>query len=177
MSFFSCFSSNALIELSCRQDINAIGPGIGPAAVPPPLTIVPSVAPSLPAPPAAAGAYPAATVASGPQPASMHSAQPVMLPPIHFQGLNVAQPFGYQPPAAGTPGVPPTRMAALAAANSVIQSVQAGMVRSADQMEGEGLEQLPPAKRQKVAKLPGGSLYSEEDWIALHPVSIKSSLL
>lgn len=64
-------------------------------------------------------------------------------------------------------------MAALAAANSVIQSVQAGMVRTADQMEGEGSEQLPPAKRQKVAKLPGGSLYSEEDWIALHPVSDK----
>ncbi len=62
-------------------------------------------------------------------------------------------------------------MAALAAANSVIQSVQAGMVRTADQMEGEGSEQLPPAKRQKVAKLPGGGLYSKEDWIALHPVS------
>jgi len=45
-------------------------------------------------------------------------------------------------------------------------------VRTADQMEGEVLGELPPAKRQKVAKLPGGSLYSEEDWIAMHPYPI-----
>ena len=63
----------------------------------------------------------------------------------------------------------PTRMAALAAANNVIQSVQAGMVRSADEMEGVP-DDIPPAKRQKVAKLPGGQLYSEDDWIAMHPV-------
>jgi len=60
-------------------------------------------------------------------------------------------------------------MAALAAANSALQ---AGMVRTAEQMEGEGSGELPPAKRQKVAKLLGGALYPEEDWIAMHPVSI-----
>jgi splicing factor 3A subunit 1 len=90
-----------------------------------------------------------------------------MLPPLHYQGMGAPQPFGYQPPP--TPGAPPTRMAALAAANSVLQ---AGMVRTADQMEGEVPGELPPAKRQKVAKLPGGALYPEEDWIAMHPVSI-----
>ena len=59
-------------------------------------------------------------------------------------------------------------MAALAAANS---SLQAGMVRSADEMMEGGASDLPPAKRQKVAKLPGGALYPEEDWVNMHPVS------
>ncbi|CAA7267643.1 unnamed protein product [Cyclocybe aegerita] len=151
------------------QDANAIGPGIGPAIAPPPLTTLPPAHASLPAPPSgASGAYSAATVASGPQPASMYNAQPpVMLPPLHYQGMDAAQPFGYQPaPGGAAPGMHPTRVAALAAANSVIQSVQAGMVRSADEMEA-GEE--PPAKRQKVAKLPGGALYPEEDWISMHP--------
>jgi len=102
----------------------------------------------------------------------MYSAQPpVMLPPLHYQGMDAAQPFGYQPAPTAAPGMHPTRMAALAAANSVIQSVQAGMVRSAEEMEGGAPDELPPAKRQKVQKLPGGALYPEEDWIAMHPVS------
>ncbi|KAF9036737.1 Pre-mRNA splicing factor PRP21 like protein-domain-containing protein [Panaeolus papilionaceus] len=147
------------------QEANAIGPGIGPVAAPPPLTTLPPAPASLPAPPTAAtGAYSAATISSGPQPASAYPTPPVMLPPLHFQGGEPAQPFGFQPPPA--PGMHPTRMAALAAANSAIQSVQAGMVRSADQMEGT---ETPPAKRQKVAKLPGGQLYPEDDWIAMHP--------
>jgi len=156
------------------QEANAIGPGIGPAAVPPSLTSLPPAPSSLPAPPTNSGAYTAATVSSGPQPASMYNAQPpVMLPPLHYQGMDASQPFGYQPAPGAAPGMHPTRMAALAAANSVIQSVQAGMVRSADEME-DG-DEIPPAKRQKVAKLPGGALYPEEDWIAMHPVRRISS--
>ncbi|KAF8630071.1 hypothetical protein AX15_003128 [Amanita polypyramis BW_CC] len=148
------------------QDANAIGPGIGPAAAPPPLTTLPPAPSSLPLPPqsaATSGAYSAATVSSGPQPASAYPAQPapVMLPPLHYQGLDAAQPFGYQPP---PPGMHPSRMASFAAANGV----QAGMVRSADEMEG-AIDELPPAKRQRVAKLPGGALYPETDWIAMHP--------
>ena len=54
------------------------------------------------------------------------------------------------------------------------------MVRTADQMlDGGGLEipqqpedLIPPAKRQRVAKLPGGNLYREEDWIEMHPYPI-----
>ncbi|KAJ2930089.1 hypothetical protein H1R20_g7013, partial [Candolleomyces eurysporus] len=144
------------------QDVNAIGPGIGPAAIPAPLTSLPPPPASLPAPPqgaGASGAFAAATVSSGPQPASAYAQPPVMLPPLHYQGLNSVQPFGYQPP----PGGP---MAALAAANS---SLQAGMVRSADEMMEGGASDLPPAKRQRVAKLPGGALYPEEDWINMHP--------
>lgn len=93
-----------------------------------------------------------------------------MLPPLHYQGMDAAQPFGYQPPA---PGMHPSRMAALAAANGALQA-QTGMVRSADEMEG-GVDEMPPAKRQRVAKLPGGQLYPEADWIAMHPVSPVSS--
>ena len=163
-----------------RQETNAIGPGIGPAAIPPPLATLPPAPASLPAPPQSAnsGAYSAATVSSGPQPASMYSTQaPVMLPPLHYQGMDAAQPFGYQPASTGPapPTMHPTRMAALAAANNVIQNVQAGMVRSANEMEG-GPDDVPPAKRQKVTKLPGGQLYPEDDWIAMHPVK-KSTLL
>ncbi|PBK96654.1 hypothetical protein ARMGADRAFT_1163059 [Armillaria gallica] len=151
------------------QEANAIGPGIGPAAVPPPLTSLPPAPASLPAPPqgSSSASYSAATVSSGPQPASMYQPPPVMLPPLHYQGMDAAQPFGYQPPPAG---VHPTRMAALAAANSTLQA-QAGMVRSADEMEGV-VDEIPPAKRQKVAKVPGSQMYSEDDWIAMHPYPI-----
>ncbi|KAF7359550.1 hypothetical protein MSAN_01298100 [Mycena sanguinolenta] len=153
-----------------KQEVNAIGPGIGPAAVPPPLTAgLPPAPASLPAPPQAAGnasnpAYTAATISSGPQPASAYP-PPVMLPPLHYQGMDAAQPFGYQPPA---PGMHPSRAAALAAANGALQSAAAGTVRSADEMEG-GVDDIPPAKRQRVAKLPGSQVYAEADWIARHP--------
>ncbi|KAJ7109166.1 Pre-mRNA splicing factor PRP21 like protein-domain-containing protein [Mycena epipterygia] len=151
------------------QEVNAIGPGIGPAAVPPPLASLPPPPASLPAPPQSSGnlgnpAYSAATISSGPQPASAYP-PPVMLPPLHYQGLDAAQPFGYQPPSAG---MHPSRAAALAAANGALQSAQAGTVRSAEEMEGNA-DDIPPAKRQRVAKLPGGQLYPEADWIARHP--------
>ncbi|KAK2460545.1 hypothetical protein APHAL10511_007015 [Amanita phalloides] len=154
------------------QDINAIGPGIGPAAAPPPLATLPPAPASLPPPPQPtiiSGAYSAATVSSGPQPASAYPTQPppVMLPPLHYQGLDAAQPFGYQPPAAGMHSL---RMGANG-------GPQTGMVRSADEMEG-AVDEIPPAKRQRVAKLPGGALYPEADWIAMHPhpISIQVQL-
>lgn len=151
------------------QDANAIGPGIGPAAVPAPLTTLPPPPSSLPAPPIQGGAgepsYAAATVSSGPQPASMYPSQPppVMLPPLHYQGLDAAQPFGYQPPPA--PMMAPGRVPGM---GPPVGGPQAGMVRSADEMGGE--DNVQPAKRQKVAKLPNGSYYPEDDWINMHPV-------
>lgn len=146
--------------MAFRQEAGAIGPGIGPASAPPmPLAKLPAP-PSLPQVPSqATGAYSAATVSSGPQPASVYQPQPtpIMLPPLHYQGPHAAQPFGYQPPPVGAP------------TNLIPQT---GMVRTADQMNGEtqGTD-LPPAKRQKVAKLPGGQYYPEADWINLHSVS------
>ncbi|KAG6376084.1 Pre-mRNA splicing factor PRP21 like protein-domain-containing protein [Boletus reticuloceps] len=155
------------------QDSNAIGPGIGPAAAPPPpMTTLPPAPASLPAPPIqAAGSashpgYSAATVSSGPQPASVYSNQPtpVMLPPLHYQGPDAVQPFGFQPP---PPGMHPGRMTS-------VTGPQTGMVRSADEMEG--LEEQPQIKRQKIAKLPGGALYPEADWIGMHPYTISLNI-
>ncbi|KAH8107210.1 Pre-mRNA splicing factor PRP21 like protein-domain-containing protein [Cristinia sonorae] len=154
------------------QDANAIGPGIGPAAIPAAFTSLPPAPSNLPQPPlqnASDPAYTAATVSSGPQPASLYPTQPppVMLPPLHYQGLDAAQPFGYQPPVA--PMMHPSRIPGM-----IGQSLppQAGMVRSADEMEGGsggGEDGMPPAKRQKVAKLPPGQYYPEQDWINMHP--------
>ncbi|OAX41319.1 hypothetical protein K503DRAFT_767789 [Rhizopogon vinicolor AM-OR11-026] len=154
------------------QDANAIGPGIGPVSAPPPaMTSLPPPHASLPAPPvqsSSSASYSSATVSSGPQPASAYPPQtpPVMLPPLHYQGLDSAQPFGYQPPPAG---IHPSRMANMVA-GGMGTPPHAGMVRSADEMEG--LEEQPAIKRQKIAKLPGGALYPEADWIAMHPYTI-----
>jgi len=166
------------------QEANAIGPGIGPAAAPPPMAVPPPIAlPSKPVGASSTGApaYEAATISSGPQPASMYPQHtPVMLPPLHYQGLDAAQPFGYQPPpqiarapapafspqgAAGTPGGMGT-------------PVGAGVTRSAEEMEDGGADDAPPAKRQRVAKLPAGQYYPEQDWINMHPhpISLKVQL-
>lgn len=94
-----------------------------------------------------------------------------MLPPLHYQGIDAAQPFGYQPPPVGVPqalGMHPARLAALAAGGPMTVP-QVGVVRNADQMQAGGTDELPPPKRQKVAKLPGGQLYPEADWISMHP--------
>ncbi|KZT65441.1 hypothetical protein DAEQUDRAFT_676757 [Daedalea quercina L-15889] len=157
------------------QETGAIGPGIGPAAAPASMTGLPPPPTSLPAPPMQGGApgdpaYSAATISSGPQPASLYPPQqpPVMLPPLHYQGMDAPQPFGYQPPPTGAPIMHPARAAALGSPGAVGTPPQAGMVRTADQMEG-GADEIPPAKRQKIAKIPGTTLYSEEDWINIHP--------
>lgn len=144
------------------------------------MTSLPPPPASLPAPPVQGGtttstdsAYSAATISSGPQPASLYPPQPapVMLPPLHYQGMDAPQPFGYQPPPAAPPMMHPARVAALAGSPVAVGTPpQAGMVRSADEMEG-ATEEIPPAKRQKVVKVPGSQLYSEEDWTNMHPVS------
>ena len=90
-------------------------------------------------------------------------APPVMLPPLHYQGLDSAQPFGYQPP-------PPARAPALTTPAAPPPGL-VGTVRPADQMEGDG-DDVPPTKRQRVAKLPGGQYYPEQDWINMHTVRL-----
>ena len=169
-----CLASYDSLMYFCRIDNAAIGPGIGPAAVPAPLTSLPPAPVSLPAPPLQSGApggaaYSAATVSSGPQPASLYPPQPppVMLPPLHYQGLDSAQPFGYQPPQGmppmypGRPGMPPPQQQQM--------PVQAGQIRSADEMDGAE-ENMPPPKRIKVPKLPPGQYYPEQEWMNMHSV-------
>ncbi|KZS98947.1 hypothetical protein SISNIDRAFT_447772 [Sistotremastrum niveocremeum HHB9708] len=152
-------------------DESAIGPGIGPAMVPPPITSLPPPPASLPAPPTS---LPGATISSGPQPSAMPSGYPgqtpVSLPPLHYQGLNAPQPFGYQPPppGMGMPMMHPSRMAALGGPPGPSLPV-AGVVRSADEMTGAEDDPVTLAKRQRVEKLPGGHLYPEQNWIDMHP--------
>jgi len=119
---------------------------------------------------------------------------PVMLPPLHYSGMDPSQPFTYQPP--GAPGQPPgmggmgmhpSRLAALAGGPMGTPTPppppQAGMVRSADQMmmDGNGTpgeDGVPPAKRQRVQRLPAGQYYPEESWIEWHkePISVQIQL-
>lgn len=154
-------------------DEAAIGPGIGPAMVPPPITSLPPPPASLPAPPTS---LPGATISSGPQPSAMPSGYPgqtpVSLPPLHYQGLNAPQPFGYQPPppGMGMPMMHPSRMAALGGGGPGPSVPVAGVVRTADEMMGADDDPVTLAKRQRVEKLPGGHLYPEQNWIDMHPV-------
>lgn len=140
--------------------------------VPPPITSLPPPPASLPAPPTS---LPGATISSGPQPSAMPSGYPgqtpVSLPPLHYQGLNAPQPFGYQPPppGMGMPMMHPARMAALGGPPGPSVPV-AGVVRSADEMTGADDDPVTLAKRQRVEKLPGGHLYPEQNWIDMHPV-------
>ena len=43
-------------------------------------------------------------------------------------------------------------------------------------MEGDA-DEVPPAKRQRVAKLPGGQYYPEQDWINMHPVRLPQCII
>jgi len=61
-------------------------------------------------------------------------------------------------------GMHPARLAAMGAGGPMPPQL-AGTVRSADEM----MSDLPPAKRQKVARLPDGQYYPEADWVNLHP--------
>ncbi len=90
-------------------------------------------------------------------------APPVMLPPLHYQGLDSAQPFGYQPP----PGRVPAPFTPPAAGPPPANATDT--VRAVDQLEGDA-EDVPPAKQQRVAKPPGGQYYPEQDRINMHPV-------
>lgn len=128
-----------------------IGPSVGPSSSLP-------INPSLPAnpttlPPPAfdpTGVYSAgATVFAAPQP----------LPPPH-PSLPAMPSFSMAPP-----GIHPSRLAAMGMPSPV-----AGVVRSADEMGGEGTQQAA-AKRPRVEKLPEGRYYTEADWQNLHNVS------
>jgi splicing factor 3A subunit 1 len=81
-----------------------------------------------------------------------------MLPPLHYNPMAPSPGYG------GFPGGPP--MSGMSPAPP-----PQGVVRSADEMTN-GEDTVPPAKRQRVQKLPNGHLYPEQDWINMHPVSI-----
>lgn len=143
----------------------AIGPGIGPAAAPAPISLHPSstslpVNPNaLPAPPLPAPvAAPVPIQATASQPIfnlAPGQPQPVVLPPLHYQGLSSSQPFGYTPP---PPGSNPSRVGS-----------KAGTVRSAEEMLEGDPSGGPAVKKAKIGRLPDGQLYPEEAWLEYHP--------
>ncbi|KAF8830672.1 hypothetical protein HHX47_DHR2001155 [Lentinula edodes] len=92
---------------------------------------------------------------------------PVMLTLLHFQGTETTQTFRYQPGIASR--LHSSRVAVLAVANRVLH-FQAGVVRSVDQMEGIK-DDISPTKRQKMSKISGSQIYSEEECNAMHPVN------
>lgn len=183
------------------MDPSATGPSIGPSAGPGVAASLPPPPPSLPANPhqhsASGSDFGSASVAVAAQPASLGMPMyggmppqaggqpPVMLPPLHYSGVDPSQPFTYQPsggpgqPPMGAMGMHPSRLANLAGGGPMgppqPPQPQAGMVRSADQMmmDGNGTpgeDGVPPAKRQRVQRLPGGQYYPEETWTEWHKV-------
>lgn len=90
--------------------------------------------------------------------------QPVVLPPLHYQGLSSSQPFGYAPPLPGS-------RASGSGAGSKAAGQVAGTVRTAEEMLDGDLAGGPAAKRAKVGRMPDGSLYPEERWMEYYPVS------
>lgn len=66
----------------------------------------------------------------------------------------------------------PARAALAGSGGGIGTPPQAGQVRTADQMMEGGVDEIPPAKRQKIAKIPGTTIYPEDDWLNLHPVSM-----
>lgn len=141
-------------------DNAAIGPGIGPSVG---ATSLPPPPPSLPMPPQMPNQMPNIQAGMMPPQQPGMFAQPLMLPPLHYQP-NTLPPYGFQPGRpmnapmnayAPPPPPPPT-----------------GVIRSADEMATGDDQDVPPAKRQRVAKLPGGHLYPEQDWINTHPAPI-----
>ncbi|PVG00197.1 hypothetical protein CPB86DRAFT_805903 [Serendipita vermifera] len=154
-----------------QMDTATIGPGIGPAATPAPI--------GLPAPPASLpvnpttlkgeAAYVPPTASTQPQPSSSAifslvpgQQQPVVLPPLHYQGLSSSLPFSYTPPPAGSPsrgtptGTKPT-------------PAVAGTVRSAEEMLEGDPSGGPAHKRPRVGRMPDGSLYPEDTWLSYNP--------
>ncbi|KAF8610250.1 hypothetical protein BDV93DRAFT_517404 [Ceratobasidium sp. AG-I] len=148
------------LGIGATNPASMIGPSVGPSTSSLPIN------PSLPAnpttlPPPAfdpTGVYSAgATVFAAPQP----------LPPPH-PSLPAMPAFSMAPP-----GIHPSRLAAMGMPSPV-----AGVVRSAEEMGGDGAQQAA-AKRPRVEKLPEGRYYTETDWVNLHnnePVSINIQL-
>ncbi|KAH7107417.1 Pre-mRNA splicing factor PRP21 like protein-domain-containing protein [Auriculariales sp. MPI-PUGE-AT-0066] len=132
------------------NEVSSIGPGIGPASAPPPMLGAPH---SLPANPTLAGgvaaqAGPTSVVGGAiPVPPPAFGQPPPMMAPVHM----------------GAPmGMHPARLAQLAGGPPQL----AGQVRTADELDSDD---MPPAKRQRVQKLPDGRFYPEADWVNLHP--------
>lgn len=173
------------------MDEAAAGPGIGPSIAPPPMSIPSISAPLNPL----GGTTKTSTAQSMAPPMSIpNGPTPVALPTLHYQGMNAHSTFGYQPPPPPPSGVPPMGPPGMGVGMGMgpprmpgmhggpppgmygapgAPGQLAGTIRNVDEMhDGEEPSNEQLAKRQRVAKLPGGHLYPEQNWIDMHPVRL-----
>jgi splicing factor 3A subunit 1 len=86
--------------------------------------------------------------------------------PPSMGGIPVPPPAFGQPPPMMPMGMHPARLAQMGGPPPQM----AGQVRPLDAMDES--PDMPPAKRQRVQKLPNGQFYPEADWVNMHPVSL-----
>ncbi|KAK4688970.1 splicing factor 3A subunit 1, partial [Tremellales sp. Uapishka_1] len=154
----STFQSNFSLDNQIRDIHNRVGvaatsgpsagPQIGPGI---PSQLPPALAASLPMP-GGGTAYPGAMISAAPTGPTVH--QYISAP--------------YEPPPSA-PSIHPSRLAAMGAG---APPPVAGQVRP---YEGDEPER-PVFKRPKIEKLPYGQLYTEIDWMSLHPDPIALSV-
>ncbi|WWD17527.1 hypothetical protein CI109_101968 [Kwoniella shandongensis] len=142
---------------------NAAGPQIGPGAPGQPQALPPALAASLPTP-GGGSAYPGATISAAPTGPSQKEYISAPYDPSFA-------PSQAPPSAPSAPTIHPSRLAAMAASSS--SSPITGQVRPRD---GDEPSEKPVFKRPKIEKLPYGQLYTEVDWMSLHPDPISLSI-
>lgn len=142
------------IGLTDAPDQSRVGPQAGPGiAIPPPM------AAGLPTP-SGGTAYSGATISAGPT------------GPSTREYISAPYDQSFAPAPSSGPAVHPTRAAQMSI------STAAGQTRPApeDDDDDEEPSEKPVFKRPKIDKLPYGQLYSEVDWMSLHPDSIVLSV-
>ncbi|WWC70432.1 uncharacterized protein I206_104383 [Kwoniella pini CBS 10737] len=143
---------------------NAAGPQIGPG--------VPGSSQSIPTPlaaglqtPGGGTAYSGATISAAPTGPS--TKEYISTP--YDPSFSPAQP----PLNSSAPSIHPSRMAAINAVGIGSSSPITGQTRP---FEEDNTTEKPIFKRPKIEKLPYGQLYTENDWIQLHPDPITISI-
>ncbi|KAK8864174.1 hypothetical protein IAR55_001420 [Kwoniella newhampshirensis] len=142
---------------------NTAGPQIGPGVPGQPQSLPPALAASLPTP-GGGTAYAGATISAAPTGPSQREYISTPYDPSF-------SPAQAPPSAPSAPSIHPSRLAAMAASSST--PPVAGQVRPHD---GDEAPDRPVFKRPKIEKLPYGQLYTEVDWMSLHPDPISVSI-
>ncbi|WWC89581.1 uncharacterized protein L201_004506 [Kwoniella dendrophila CBS 6074] len=151
---------------------NAAGPQIGPGPPGAPQAIPPPLAAGLPTP-GGGTAYAGATISAAPTGPSTKEYISTPYDPSFSPA-----PQHPLPSAPSAPSIHPSRMAAINAAgggNGGSSPLAAGQIRPHED-DNEGNGDKPVFKRPKIEKLPYGQLYTEQDWISLHPEPITISI-
>ncbi|WVQ82269.1 hypothetical protein IAT38_004397 [Cryptococcus sp. DSM 104549] len=145
---------------------NAAGPQIGPsvtqAPLPPPLAAGLST-------PGGGTAYSGATISAAP---TGPSTREYISTPYDPSSFGSPAP----PSAPAPPQIHPARLAAINAAGGSAPGSPSPVAGQVHGRDGEDGGDRPAVKRPKIEKLPYGQLYTESDWINLHPDPISISV-